>query len=103
MSSVGQNERRPPLVPGLISGRARAISTTDTRFFWDGLREGILYFQRCQVCRALSHEPAAGCAQCGADALVAESVPALGTVYTFTICELAFGPGLETPYVPALI
>jgi len=76
----------------------------DTRFFWDGAREGELRIQRCTACGALRHPPRPMCPECRSlewDFAVASG---RGTVYSFVVPHHpplpAFGDG---PYVVAVI
>ena len=38
--------------------------TLDDQFFWDGVAEGRLVFQRCAACGTLRHPPAPMCGEC---------------------------------------
>jgi uncharacterized OB-fold protein/acyl dehydratase len=55
----------------------------DTRFFWDGLKEGELRIQRCPECSALHHPPMVRCPGCGSYDLVHTVASGRGRVYSF--------------------
>jgi hypothetical protein len=89
--------------PTDLTGRAIPMPTAESEPFWSGLRAGKLVIQHCEACSSFHHEPIISCPSCTTNTLSWVEVPPVGTVYTFCICELAFGPGLSTPYVPALV
>lgn len=92
-------------LPSSIDGRAQPVLDPENAPFWNGLREEHVVFQRCTACRRYTHFPVGGCQWCGGP-VVAEAVPAedcVGTINTFTVCYLDFGPGMETPYVAAIV
>ena len=90
-------------IPDNLVSRAKPGLAPETEPFWDGIRAGRLMMQRCSLCGLLTHPPLTGCSHCGGADLTWEQVEPLGTVYTFSVCYLSFGPGLEPPYAAALI
>jgi uncharacterized protein len=71
--------------------------------FWAGLRRHELLILRCQECRTWVHPPQASCPRCLSLALAPEPVSGRGTVYSFTVVNREFAPGVKPPYVAALV
>ncbi len=44
--------------------RPRVAVNRDTRFFWDGLKQGKLLIQKCSQCGELRHPPGPMCPKC---------------------------------------
>lgn len=88
--------------PEALAARARPAEPKESAPFWAGLTEGRVLFQQCATCRRYTHFPVGGCQWCGGDVDVVE-VDAAATVNTFAPCYLEFGPGLEVPYVAAIV
>jgi hypothetical protein len=85
-----------------VDRRARPAEPKESAPFWAGLAEGRVLFQRCLACRRYTHYPAGGCQWCGGE-VRAEEVGARAVVNTFTPCYLEFGPGLDVPYLAAIV
>jgi uncharacterized protein len=77
--------------------------TSETTFFWDGLRQGELRIQACAECEALCHPPTPSCPRCGS--LKASYVVSngAGSVYTFAVHHRPAVPGPGTPFVTAVV
>jgi uncharacterized OB-fold protein len=90
-------------LPASVSDRAVPAHTQESEAFWQGLREDRLIFARCNTCTRYSHYPVAGCTWCGSPDQRYEEVSPSGSVYSYTVCSLPFGPGLSAPYVVAAI
>jgi uncharacterized OB-fold protein len=86
-------------VPENTNGRTLPGITPESKSFWDGFGEGQLVLLRCGSCRQLVHYPVAGCVHCGGADLVPEAVDSAGALYSFTVCYLEFGAGMQAPYV----
>ena len=71
--------------------------------FWAGLRRHELVILRCGECRRWVHPPQASCPRCLSFPLTAEPVSGRGTVYSFTVANREFAPGIKPPYVVALV
>jgi hypothetical protein len=71
--------------------------------FWCGGADGRLHILRCQECQTWIHPYAARCPKCHSANLAPEAVSGLGTVVGFTINHQQWMPGVETPYVVALV
>jgi uncharacterized OB-fold protein len=82
-----------------ISERAVPVPSPETEKFWQGLKTERLVLDRCVACERYSHYPTGGCSWCGAPGTVPTTVDGAGSVYSFTMAELAFGPGITPPYV----
>jgi uncharacterized OB-fold protein len=89
-------------VPTTIAHRARPGAPAESAPFWDALKDDVIRLQRCVVCRRYTHYPAGGCQWCGG-AVEYEQVDGAATVNTWTMCFVEFGPGMETPYVTAIV
>jgi uncharacterized OB-fold protein len=75
----------------------------DSTPFWAGLRRHELAILRCGECRTFVHPPQASCPRCLSLSLTAEPVSGRGTVYSFTVANREFAPGIKPPYVVALV
>jgi uncharacterized protein len=75
----------------------------DTRFFWEGAREGKLLIQRCKACGTLRHPPGPVCTACHSfewDTVVSSG---LGEVYSFVVMQYPEVPPFEYPNPVALV
>ena len=72
-------------------------------FFWTSGADGKLRIQRCGSCGRYQHPPLAICASCTSDSVAPEVVSGRGKVKTFTINREAWLPGLEVPFVFAVV
>lgn len=79
------------------------VPDLDSAPFWEGLRQHRLLILRCEGCRYWVHPPQASCPQCLGVRLSAEEVSGRGVVYSFTIANREFAPGVKPPYVAALV
>jgi uncharacterized protein len=88
----------PPEIP------ARMLPTLNehNRAFWTGGANGELLIAWCARCERWMQPPAADCRDCDG-ALVARTVSGRGTVFTYTINHQPFMPGVEVPYVIAIV
>jgi uncharacterized OB-fold protein len=77
--------------------------TSDTQFFWDGVKAHQLLIQRCTSCGALRHPPRPMCPQCRSLAWETIESAGRGTVYSCVIPHHPPSPGFEGPYVVALV
>jgi uncharacterized OB-fold protein len=75
----------------------------DNRAFWTGGREGELRIARCGACGYYIHPPTPRCPRCLSESVAPHAVSGHGRVYTFTINRRAWSPGLEVPYVIAIV
>lgn len=77
--------------------------TADTEPFWRGCAEGRLVIARCRVCGLYLHPPRPACRRCSSMDIERVDVSGRGAVHTFTLAHHAFIPGLEVPYVIAIV
>lgn len=57
----------------------------DTRFFWEGARQGKLLIQRCQSCSTLRHPPGPVCPKCHSFKWDTLEASGRGIVYSFVV------------------
>ena len=74
----------------------------DNRGFWTGGRDGELRIARCE-CGYYIHPPTPRCPRCLSESVAPHAVSGRGHVYTYTINQRAWSPGLEVPYVIAIV
>jgi len=77
--------------------------TDENGAFWTGGRDGELLITRCTSCGYWIHPPSPRCPQCLSDAVEPQPVSGRGTVYSYTINRQAWVPGLEVPFVIAIV
>ena len=77
--------------------------TAENAFFWRAGAQGILKFMRCQACAHYIHPPLPICPVCKCREVRAEAVSGRGTVLTTTINHQVWEPGLEAPYMLAIV
>jgi uncharacterized OB-fold protein len=77
--------------------------TAENAFFWRAGEQGILRFMRCQACAHYIHPPLPICPVCKSREVRAEPVSGRGTVLTTTINHQVWEPGLEAPYMLAIV
>ena len=71
--------------------------------FWQGGRDGELRLQRCRSCGYYLHPPAVLCPKCLSKDIGVEAVSGRAEVLTFSINHQPWMPGLETPFVLAIV
>src|SRR5947209_11780017 len=71
----------------------------DNRAFWTGGRDGELKIARCGECGYYIHPPTPRCPRCLADNVRPSAVSGRGRVYTYTVNEREWSPGIAVPYV----
>jgi uncharacterized protein len=75
----------------------------DNRAFWTGGASDQLLITRCARCRTWIHPPRPACRSCHSMEVAPEPVAGTGVVATFTINHQPWMPGLEVPYVLAIV
>ena len=75
----------------------------DNRAFWKGGRERELRIVRCNDCGYYIHPPSPRCPRCFGENVEPHAVSGRGHVYTYTVNDRAWSPGLEVPYVIAIV
>jgi uncharacterized OB-fold protein len=73
------------------------------RHFWTGGREGKLQFQRCNQCKYYLHPPGVICPKCRSKDIGVEAVSGRAEVLTFSVNVQPWMPGLEPPFVLAIV
>jgi uncharacterized OB-fold protein len=91
-----------PSGPPKIKRSAPGISD-DTRFFWEGAREGRLLVQRCKGCGTLRHPPGPVCPSCHSFEWDTLQASGRGTVYSFVVMHYPEVPPFDHPNPIALI
>lgn len=91
-----------PAGPPKIKRSAPGISD-DTRFFWDGVREGRLLIQRCKGCGTLRHPPGPVCEKCHSFEWDTLQASGRGTVYSFIVMHYPEVPPFDHPNPIGLI
>ena len=77
---------------------------THTKPFWDGAKAGQLMLPRCQDCNRVHWYPRFICPFCHSTHLEWIEGSGEGTIHTYAVQHLAFGPWAEeAPYVTAYI
>jgi uncharacterized OB-fold protein len=79
------------------------LLTDDNRDFWTGGRDGELRIVRCNDCGYYIHPPSPRCPRCLSENVTPSPVSGRGVVYTYTLNQRAWSPGLEVPYVIAIV
>lgn len=83
--------------------RSLPLLDDENRFYWTSGRDGVLRILRCQACGRWQHPPSPVCPRCLSDQLSPEAVSGKGEVFSFTVNVKPWGPGLEVPYVIAIV
>ena len=73
------------------------------RFFWTSGADGTLRFLRCQDCGHYIHPPRPRCAGCAGEHIEPEAVSGEAVVASFTINHQQWTPGMEVPFVVAIV
>ena len=77
--------------------RALPGISDDTRFFWEGAREGKLLIQRCKACGALRHPPGPCCPKCHSFEWDTLKASGRGTIYSFVVMHYPEVPPFDYP------
>lgn len=75
----------------------------DTAAFWQGGREGKLLIHYCAPCARHFHPPAPVCPHCAGFDVAPRAVTGRGKVLSHTVNHQPWLPGLEVPYVVAIV
>jgi acetyl-CoA acetyltransferase/uncharacterized OB-fold protein len=75
----------------------------DSEFYWRAARAGRLEMARCQTCGWWIHPARPVCARCRSRDVKPEVLSGDGVVWTYTINHQVWMPGLEVPYVVAVV
>jgi uncharacterized OB-fold protein len=77
--------------------------TDRNRHFWQGGRVGELRFQQCNQCKYLIHPPGVLCPKCHSKDLGVTTVSGRAEVLTYSVNHQQWMPGLEVPFVVAIV
>lgn len=83
--------------------RAFPAITEANRHFWCGGADGRLHILRCSTNGHWIHPYAARCPICGSADIAPQAVSGRGTVAGFTVNHQPWLPGIEVPYVVAIV
>jgi uncharacterized OB-fold protein len=77
--------------------------TDRNRHFWQGGKDGKLQLQRCNQCKYYLHPPGVICPACWSKDIGIEAVSGRAEVLTFSVNVQPWMPGLEPPFVLAIV
>ena len=72
-------------------------------FFWQAGRDGVLRFQQCQACKYYLHPPGVLCPKCHSKDIAIVDVSGNAEVLTYSVNHQPWMPGLEPPWVLAIV
>ena len=75
----------------------------ENRAFWTGGATGQLLIHRCGACLLWLHPPRPVCRACRSTDIAPQPSAGTGTVVTFTVNRQPWLPGIEVPYVLAIV
>ena len=75
----------------------------DTKAYWEACRDGRLAMLRCEDCRWIVHPPRPVCSRCRSRRVALRDLSGRATVVTYTVNHQRWMPGLEVPYVIAIV
>ena len=79
------------------------VVTAESAPFWEAAARGELLVERCSACGHYVFPPRGVCAKCGGRQLTYVPVEGTGRIYSFTVNYNSWMPGMEVPYVLALV
>jgi uncharacterized protein len=77
--------------------------TAESMAFWTGGRSGQLLITRCHGCGHFFHPPGPACWRCRSTDVAPEPVSGRAVVAAHTVNRQSWIPGLEPPYVVAMV
>jgi uncharacterized OB-fold protein len=77
--------------------------TAESRPFWTGGERGALLIFRCHSCGHFFHPPGPACWRCQSINVAPEPVSGRATVAAYTVNRQPWTPGLEPPYIVAMV
>lgn len=83
--------------------RLAPTPTADTKAFWAGGANGELLITRCRGCGHFFHPPAPICWRCRSTDVGPEPASGRATVAAYTVNWQPWIPGLEPPYIVAMV
>lgn len=100
---MSDTETPSPLSVEPASFRLLPLVDDLNRPYWTGGEAGELRFWRCQACHYWIHPPSPRCPTCLSKELAVEAASGHAVVHTFTVNHQAWMPGLEPPFVVAIV
>jgi uncharacterized protein len=80
------------------------VMDSDSRPYWEGLKQGELRIQHCSACSQYVFYPRSLCPYCHTTQLSWEVVSGRGTIYTYTVAHQGFGAfAADVPFIVALV
>ncbi|MCL6517008.1 Zn-ribbon domain-containing OB-fold protein [Alicyclobacillus sp.] len=77
---------------------------SDSRPFWEGLKQGELRIQHCADCGRHIFYPRLLCPHCFSDRIEWVAASGRGSIYSYTVVHRAMGPFAdEAPYIVAIV
>lgn len=89
--------------PTTLPARKLPKLEPETEFFWTSGADGKLRIQRCASCGLWQHPPLPRCASCGSEQVSPQVTSGRGRVTSYTINHEAWLPGLQVPFVFAVV
>lgn len=88
-----------------MSGYQRMLPrlSDENRFYWTSGSEGVLRMLRCGDCGNWVHQPRPVCNKCHGKNLSPQPLSGKGEIFSLTLNHKAWGPGLDVPYVIAVV
>jgi uncharacterized protein len=83
--------------------RLAPTPTSESKAFWTGGQHGELLISRCRTCGRFFHPPGPACWRCRSRDVAPEKVSGRGTVAAYTVNRQPWIPGLDPPYVVAMV
>jgi len=77
--------------------------TPESTPFWTGGRNGELLIDRCHGCGHFFHPPGPACWRCRSIDVAPEPVSGRGIVAAYTVNRQPWIPGLDPPYIVAMV
>ncbi|KAA0910026.1 Zn-ribbon domain-containing OB-fold protein [Aquicoccus porphyridii] len=74
----------------------------ETRFYWDGARQGRLLLNSCPACDKAYFPPRPFCPTCGSRDVTVIEASGKGRLYSYVISHLP-APGYEPPFTVAVV
>ncbi len=81
----------------------RPVINHDTRFFWEGLKNGKLLIQQCSDCNELRHPPSPMCPKCRSLNWDTVESSGKGFIYSFVVMHHPELPAFDNPNPIGLI
>lgn len=83
--------------------RLAPAPTAESKAFWTGGQRGELLIARCHSCEHFFHPPGPVCWRCRSADVAPEPVSGRAKVAAYTINQQPWIPGLDPPYIVAMV